>query len=85
VVELAGFAVRHDTAGVRLPRGSIDGDGDGSVGNEPCGHLGLVVGKVVVASDDGTRGLAGVGTAGNAAITRHVWVGSLRYELATAG
>jgi hypothetical protein len=62
VVDLARDAVGHDAAGVRLPRGGVDADGNRAVGEHLVRNRVLIVGNVLVSGDLGAvrvaRGLA---------------------------
>ena len=74
MVNLSRNAVGHDTTSVGLPRGGIDGDGDGADSGKSGSHVSFSVTNIGVASDLGAFGLAGTLASGNLTVTRDVRV-----------
>jgi hypothetical protein len=81
VIHLAGDAVCHDSADVRLPRGGINTNGDWAVGAHPGRHLGLALRQVLVTAD-GRTSCAGAGARWNNTIARDVWVAGFGGDIA---
>jgi hypothetical protein len=85
VVDLGGDAVGQDTARVCLPRGGVDGDGDGADVSEGGGDGGFGVSDGLVRSDLGDLGLAGVLAGGDLTHAGDVGVGRLGGDPAGPG
>jgi len=77
VVNLGGDAVGHDAAGVCLPRGGVNGDGDGADLTEGGGDGGFGLVDHLVRGDLGDVRLAGVFAGGNLTHAGDVRVGGL--------
>ena len=82
VINLLRNAVGHDAASVGLPRGSINSDGDGTVGVAPSGHCGLVVRQIDVSGDGCANGATSVVASRNVTFTTNVRVRRFSVKMA---